>query len=379
MAWNIPGKNNDDQPPERKRPEGNGRNPWPPKRRRGSGGVGDIGDRLRDLFGGGGGGGNPLRWIAIALALWLVFNCFVLIGEQQRGVVLRFGEIARIMQPGPNFKMPWPIESVVKVDATSVRTFSNSMPVLTRDENIVTVSFNVQYRVSDPELFLFGTRDAVRVLEQVSQSAVREQIGRADLDTALNARGPLSVAASTALQASLEAYRTGLVVTELNLQDARPPEEVKPAFDEVNSAQQTNERLVNEARAYAAKVVPEARGDAQRLRTTAEGYKTASVARATGDAQRFTLLVDEYRNAPDVTRKRLWLETVQQVLADNRKVVGGDGRQLIYVPMTQSGSSGSASQPPVLPQEIVSPPVTATPDPALPRPARATRAEGGNR
>jgi len=377
MAWNIPGKNDNDQPPERERPGGNGRNPWPPKRRRSGGGG--VGDRLRDLFGGGAGGGsgNPLRWIGIALALWLVFNCFVLIGEQQRGVVLRFGETARIMQPGPNFKLPWPIERVIKVDATTVRTFSNSVPVLTRDENIVIVSFNVQYRVSDPELYEFGTQNAARVLEHVSQSVVRELIGRADLDTALNARGPLSVAASTALQASLTAYRTGLSVTEVNLQDARPPEEVKPAFDEVNSAQQTNERLVNEARAYAARVVPEARGEAARLRTTAEGYKTAAVARATGDAERFSLLVAEYRNAPEVTRKRLWLETVQEVVAKNRRIVGGDGRQLIYVPMT--GQGGGATQPPVLPQEVISPPVSSTPDSTLPRPARPARAEGGTR
>ena len=359
MAWNIPGKNDNDRPPERERSGGNGRNPWPPKRR-GSGGGG-LGDRLRDLFdgGGGAGGGNPLRWIAVALALWLVFTCFVLIGEQQRGVVLRFGETARIMQPGPNFKLPWPIERVIKVDATSVRTFSNSVPVLTRDENIVIVSFNVQYRISDPELFLFGTQDAERVLQQVSQSAVREQIGRADLDTALNARGPLSVAASTALQASLEAYRTGLAVTELNLQDARPPEEVKPAFDEVNSAQQTNERLVNEARAYAAKIVPEARGQAQRVRTVAEGYKTAAIAKATGDATRFSLLLDEYRNAPEVTRKRLWLDTVQQVLADNRKVVGGDSRQLIYVPM--GDAQAPAAPAGALPAEVVMPQVESTP------------------
>jgi membrane protease subunit HflK len=381
MAWNIPGKNNGERP-ERPRPGGDGRNPWPPKRRGsgGGGGLGDVVDRLRGMFGGGAGGGHPLRWIGVALVVWLVFNCFVLIGEQQRGVVLRFGKVARVMQPGPNFKAPWPIEIVTKVDATSVRTFTNSLPVLTRDENIVTVSFNVQYRVADPEMFLFGTQNAVRVLEQIAQSAVREQIGRADLDTALNARGPLSVAASTALQASLEAYRTGLVVTELNLQDARPPEEVKPAFDEVNSAQQTNERLVNEARAYAAKVVPEARGDAARLRTTAEGYKTASVARATGDGERFTLLLNEYRNAPDVTRKRLWLETVQQVLADNRKVVGGDGRQLIYVPMTAQGEGASGNtRPPLLPPEVVIPPTGTGTEATLPRPTRGARGEGGNR
>lgn len=382
MAWNIPGKNDNGSD---KGSGNNGQNPWPPKRKRpagGGGGFDRIGQGLRDIFGGGGGAnGNPLRWIAIAAALWLVFNCFVLIGEQQRGVVLRFGEVTRIMQPGPNFKLPWPIESVQKVEATTIRRFERTMPVLTRDENIVNVTFNVQYRVSDPELFLFGTRNAETMLQQVAQSVVREQIGRADLDAALNARGPLSVAAATALQASIEAYRTGIAITELNLQDARPPEEVKPAFDEVNSAQQMNEQLINRARAYAAQVVPEARGAAARTRTEAEGYKTAVVARATGDAQRFSLLVDEYRNAPDVTRKRLWLETVQQVLAENRKIVGGDGRQLIYVPMAgQGGNAGATTSQPLLTPEVISPTVTAEePRPAATRNTpRPTRGQGGN-
>ncbi|MEN1939735.1 FtsH protease activity modulator HflK [Luteimonas sp. MJ246] len=370
MAWNIPGKNNDDRGSGRNDDNGRRQNPWPPRRSsgggRGRGPFDGILDQLRGVFGGSG-GGNPLRWIGIALALWLAFNCFVLVGEQDRGVVLRFGKFARVMQPGPNFKLPWPIESVTKLNTTGVRTFSNSLPVLTRDENIVTVSFNVQYRISDPQMYLFGSRDADNVLEQVSQSAVREQIGRANLDSALNARGPLSAAAATSLQASLDTYRTGLIVTELSLQDARPPEAVKPAFDEVNSAQQMNERLVNEARAYAARIVPEARGQAQRVRTTAEGYKTAEVARATGDAQRFTLLVDEYAKAPEVTRKRLWLETVEDVLADNRKVVGGDGQQLIYVPM---GGQGGTPQQPLLTPDMVSPTVNAAPE-LDPRPAAA--------
>ena len=357
MAWNIPGKNNDDRGSGRDGGNDSRQNPWPPRRSgggRGRGPFDGILDQLRGLFGGGGGGGNPLRWIGIALVLFLAFNCFVLVGEQDRGVVLRFGKFARVMQPGPNFKLPWPVESVTKINTTGVRTFSNSLPVLTRDENIVTVSFNVQYRISDPQMYLFGSRDADRVLEQVAQSAVREQIGRANLDSALNARGPLSAAAATSLQASLETYRTGLIVTELSLQDARPPEEVKPAFDEVNSAQQMNERLVNEARAYAARIVPEARGQAQRVRTTAEGYKTAAVANASGDAQRFSLLVDEYKKAPEVTRKRLWLETVEEVLAENRTVVGGDGRQLIYVPMAGEGA-GAGSQQPLLTPDMVAP------------------------
>lgn len=346
MPWNIPGNNNRGGGPR----GSGGRSPWKPGGGRGGGGGFDgLIDGLRNLFGGAG-GGNPLRWVVIALAAWLIFTSFVLVGERQRGVVLRFGQAVRIMQPGPNFKLPWPVERVIKVDATGIRTFTNVVPVLTRDENIVVVSLNVQYRVGDPELFLFGTRDATRVLEQVAQGVVREQIGRADLDTVLGARGPLSAVAAKQLQDSLDIYRTGLIVTELNLQDARPPKEVQPAFDEVNSAQQVQESLVNEARAYAARIVPEARGEAARTRTVAEGYKTAEVARATGDATRFSLLLDAYRDAPDVTRKRLWLETVQEVLADNRTVVGGDGRQLIYVPM--DGQPGGGASPPLLPVEV---------------------------
>ncbi len=334
MAWNTPGGNESGGPAD------NRRGSRSPRGGNGGGGWGGLPGPLRDLFDGG-----IWRWVLLAVALLVLLSSFQLIGEQQRGVVLRFGQFSRILQPGPNFKLPWPIESVVKVNATQIKTFSSNVPVLTRDENIVNVALNVQYRVDDPRLYQFGTIDADQVLEQSAQSAVREQVGRADLNTVLNNRGPLAVAAEQRLQASLKAYRTGLVVTGLTLPDARPPEEVKPAFDEVNGAQQVKERLINEAQAYAAKVVPEARGQASRARTTAEGYKQAIVARAEGDARRFTLLQAEYKNAPEVTRKRLWLETVQQVLAENRKVIGGDGRQLIYVPMpADAGKMGNAPQ-----------------------------------
>jgi len=341
MAWNTPGGNGggaDDNRGTRKPRGGNG-NGW---------GGGGLPGPLRDLFDGG-----IWRWALIAVALLVLFSSFQLIGEQQRGVVLRFGQFSRILQPGPNFKLPWPIESVVKVNATQIKTFSSNVPVLTRDENIVNVSVNVQYRVDDPRQYLFGTVDGDQMLEQSAQSAVREQVGRADLNTVLNNRGPLAAVAEQRLQASLKAYNTGLVVTGLTLPDARPPEEVKPAFDEVNGAQQVKERLINEAQAYAAKVVPEARGQASRARTTAEGYKQASIARAEGDARRFSLLQAEYKNAPEVTRKRLWLETVQQVLAENRKVIGGDGRQLIYVPMP--ADTGKAAANPQLTPDMVVP------------------------
>ena len=352
MAWNTPGSDN------------SGNSGGRPPRKRGTGNPVDaILDQLRGLFGQGGGNGGTThigRWVLVAVGLWLVFNCFVLVTEQQRGVVLRFGETARVLQPGPHLKLPWPIESVLKVNATAIKTFSTSVPVLTRDENIVQVDINVQYRVSDPQQYLFGTRDADAMLQQAALSTVREQVGRSTLDTVLGARGALAVSARDQLQASLEAYRTGLVVTEMNLPNARPPEEVKPAFDDVNSAQQDQDRLISEAQAYAAQVVPEARGQAARVRTTAEGYQAAAVAQAQGDADRFSMLVDEYKDAPAVTRKRLWLETVEEVLAGNRKIVGGDSRQLIYVPMEGQGGT-SSGQAPLLTPEVLAPEVVSNP------------------
>ena len=382
MAWNTPGKGSPDKGNNNDSSGGSGgnRNPWKPRQSgRGGGGGGgfdDILDRLRGLLGGGGGAsGGPLRWVAIAVGLWLVFSSFVLITEQQRGVVLRFGEFSRIMDPGPSFKLPWPIERVTKVDATSIKTFDTTVPVLTSDENIVDVQINVQYRINNARLYLFGTRDGDEVLKQAVLSSVREQVGRSTLDTVLGARDALAVAARVRLQKSLEAYNTGLVVTELNLPNARPPEEVKPAFDDVNSASQDRDRVISEARAYAAQVVPEARGQAASIRTQAEGYKTAKVARATGDAERFSLLVDQYKSAPDVTRKRLWLETVQEVLAENRTIVGGDSRQLIYVPMAgkddvQAGPASSAVSP-VVPVEAAAQAVQQADN--TPRPARQPR------
>ncbi|MGY1425409.1 FtsH protease activity modulator HflK [Lysobacter sp. A289] len=350
MAWNTPGSDNSGsgRPPRQRRPGGNG--------------LDEIVDRLRGLFeGGGNGGSNGIgRWILLVFVLWLVFNSFVLVNEQQRGTVLRFGHYSRVLQPGPHFKLPWPVETVIKINATEIKTFGTNVPVLTSDENIVQVEINVQYRVSDPYKYLFGTRNADAMLKQASLSTVREQVGRSTLDTVLGARNALAVSAREQLQASLDAYRTGLVVTELSLPNARPPDEVKPAFDDVNSAQQDKDRLISEAEAYAAQVVPEARGQAARVRTVAEGYKAASVARAEGDADRFSLLVDAYHDAPEVTRKRLWLETVQDVLSGNRKVVGGDSRQLIYVPMAEgagggnSTSTGTSSAPLLTPQLLES-------------------------
>jgi len=338
MAWNTPGSKGPDGPDD------NRRGGWKPTGGNGGGnGWGGMPGQFRDLLEGG-----VWRWVLLAVALLVLFSSFQLIREQERGVVLRFGQYSRTLQPGPNFKLPWPIESVSKVNATEIKTFSNQVPVLTRDENIVNVEFNVQYRVDDPRQYKFGTEDADQILQQAAQSAVREQVGRSDLNAVLNNRGPLATAARERLQASLSSYDTGLVVTGLTLPNARPPDEVKPAFDEVNGAQQVRERLINEAQAYAAKVVPEARGQAARTRTVAEGYKEAAIAKAQGDGDRFSLLQQQYAAAPEVTRKRLWLETVQEVVSQNRRVVGADGRQLIYVPMADSTARPPSTQLPTM-------------------------------
>jgi modulator of FtsH protease HflK len=343
MAWNEPG--------------GGKKDPW----NSGGSGGGDQGPdveaflnrlkaNLNRVFGGSGGGGGranrgttggpsiPLL-VAGLLVLWLLFDSWTLIDERQRGVVLRFGKFERLMTPGLNFKWPRPIEKMIAVDSTQVRNVSDQVRMLTRDENIVLVDFNVQYQVSDPQLFLFGTRDPDETLKQAAESAVREVMGNSEMDTILSGqRAELASQARERLQLALNQYKTGLMVSEFNLQNARPPQEVKAAFDDAITAREDKQRIENEAQAYAIKQEPEAKGAAARIKAEAEAYRAASIARSEGDAARFTLLLDEYKKAPAVTRKRLYLETMQGVLQDSRKVVVSDrnGNNVLYMPMEPS-------------------------------------------
>ncbi|WP_146910252.1 FtsH protease activity modulator HflK [Arenimonas daejeonensis] len=370
MAWNQPGKGNQD--------------PW--KGKDPGNEVEAFINRLKGMFGGGSGGGrgsaaangfNPLPWILGLIGIWLVFNSFKLMDERQRGVVLRFGEFNRIMTPGPNFKWPWPIETVTVVDATQVVELTDQVRVLTRDENLIDIKFNAQYTRSEPRLFLFGSVNPEQTLKDAAESAVREVVGRSNMDTVLFDRAELVIEAKDRLQESLNFYQTGLTVTQFNLQDARPPEEVKQAFDDAISAREDKERIENEAKAYASKVLPEARGRAARLRTEAEGYRVATIARAEGDAERFSLLATEYRRAPEVTRKRLYLETMQQVMAGNPKVVGGNDN-ILYLPIGGAPvRAGVPAEAPVIrlpaTQAASTTPADATPE----RDPRAARRQGG--
>lgn len=369
MAWNQPGNRNND--------------PWrgkDPNRE-----VQAFVDKLRGMFGGGGAGGgrggadgfNPLYLIGGLLLVWLVFNSFKLIDERDRGVVLRFGEYSRMMEPGANFKLPWPIERVIVVQAQDVGAVEEQMLALTRDENLVEIGYNVQYTITNPEDFLFGTRTPRDLLQQFTESAVREAIGNADLETALNKRDELTANVQKVVQDSLDKYRTGLTINQLVLPVAAPPAAVKAAFDDVIAAEQDAQRFQNVAQAYEGQVVPRARGQASRTLAAANGYREAVVARAEGEAQRFELLLAEYRKAPEVTRKRLYLETVQQVLSTNPRIIAGaSGNTLLLQPTSQGGGAAAgdtSAAPPLLSRPEVQAAAVEASESA--RPARPTDRE----
>jgi len=334
--------------------------------------------RLREVFG----GGNPLGWLLPLLGLLLLFNSFKLIDERERGVVLRFGQFDRIMQPGPNFKWPWPVETVTVIDATNLQQFDDQVRVLTKDENIVDIKFNVQYEVKDPQAFLFGFRDDLSIdgritqgretVQNAAESAVREAVGNNTMDTVLFERTKLTETAKQHLQDALDMYNTGLSVKVFSLQNARPPEEVKPAFDDAISAREDKNRIESEAQAYASKIVPEARGQAARIKAESEGYRAATIAKAEGDARRLTWRVEQYRKAPEVTRKRLYLETMQQVLAANQKVLAGRNNNILYLPL--NGAQAPANSVPPVTQL---PPVKSSAPANDERPERSDGREGG--
>jgi modulator of FtsH protease HflK len=213
--------------------------------------------------------------------------------------------------------------------------------MLTKDENIVIVDFNVQYLVGDPRAFTFAVREPEDTLRQAAESAVRGVVGTSTMDRALSGeRSVLAAEAKESLQSRMESYGAGIVVTELNFQNVRPPPEVKDAFDDAIRAREDKQRIENEAQAYASKVLPEARGTAARIRAEAEGDKVEAVARAEGAAKRFELVAEQYRAAPDVTRKRLMLETMQQVFAGSPKVmVEGGGDKVLYLPVEGLGGA----------------------------------------
>lgn len=330
MGWNEPG----------------GKDPW------GSGGnsppdldavLKRFTDRLNRIFGGGDGGngrglgGGPVAAILVVLAaLWFLSGWYQ-VDAQQQAVVLRFGKFHQITTEGLHWR-PRFVDQVTKVAVTTERRYQTQPrnEMLTEDENIVELPLTVQYNVGDVKDYVLEVRDPELSLREATDSALRHEVGSTKFDEVISTgRAELSVAVARRLQSYLDQYRTGINIVKVNVQEAKPPSAVRAAYDDVVKAREDRERVINEAQSYANGVVPEARGRAQRTIEEAEGYREQVIAEAQGEAQRFEKLLTEYRKAPEVTRQRLYVQAVSEVLGSTSKVlvdVSG-GNNLLYLPL----------------------------------------------
>jgi membrane protease subunit HflK len=301
-------------------------------------------EKVKRLFPGGGGFGANRRGLVlvplIVLAIWLASG-FYRVQPDEQGVVLRFGQWIKTTQPGLNWHLPSPIETVFTPKVTRVnrvevgfrgaaelgsggssREVSNESLMLTGDENIVDINFVLLWQIKDAGSFLFNVRDPEATVKAVAESVMREIIGKTPIvEATTEGRGAIELAAREQTQQILDDYGAGILVTQVQLQKVDPPGEVIDAFRDVQRAQADRERLQNEAEAFANDILPRARGEAERILQEAQAYRQEVVARAQGDAQRFVAVYDEYVKARDVTTKRIYLETMEDVLRDMNKVV----------------------------------------------------------
>ena len=353
MGWNEP-------------PDNKGNDPWG-NRGRGEGppDLDDIVRKMQQGFGGlfgkkssdaGDGGkrrrGFPFSWmiVVIVITLLLLMDITYLIDQQERGVVLRFGRYERILQPGLNFVFPSMIDKVISVNVGQVRSITHKASMLTQDENIVDVEVAVQWRINDPADFIFNVKEPALTLRQVTESAVRAVIGQSELDYVLTeGRSEIAQQQQQLMQKILvDNYKAGILIVTIEMQPAKPPEDVKAAFDDAIKAREDEQRLVNEAEAYRNDILPRARGGAARIREEANAYKASVTARSEGDAARFEQLLEEYEQAPEITRKRLYLESIESVMTGTSKVLidTEGGNSLMYLPLDkliQSRPSSSSS------------------------------------
>ena len=352
MSWNEP-------------PDNRGQDPWG-NRGRGEGppDLDDIIRKVQEGFGGLFGGkpsrqkkerkGFPFSWlvVVIVLVLLLLVDITYLVDQQERGVVLRFGRYERTLQPGLNFVFPSLIDRVVTVNVGQVRSITHKASMLTQDENIVDVEVAVQWRINDPADFIFNVMNPALTLRQVAESAVRAIIGQSKLDYVLTeGRSEIAQRQQELMQKILvDDYESGILIVTVEMQPAKPPEDVKAAFDDAIKAREDEQRLVNEAEAYRNDILPRARGAAARVREEANAYKASTIARSEGDASRFEQLLTEYEQAPEITRKRLYLESIESVMSGTNKVLldAEGGNSLMYLPLDkliQPRGSGSLSLP----------------------------------
>ncbi len=355
MAWNEPGGS------------GN-RDPWGRRADAGPPDLDEVFRRLRKRFGGSSGSGNntagglpPALWgglLGLLVALWLASGLYM-VREGERGVVLRFGKFASTSTPGLRWHLPYPVERVLRVNIGEIRTaevgyrsqarsraeadVTQESQMLTADENIVDVKLAVQYRVKDAADYVFKVRDPDLTVLQVTESAIRDVVGKSRMEFILTeGRDAVAQQVAELLQATLDRYGTGIEVTSVNMQDAQPPEPVQAAFFDAVKAREDEQRLINEAQAYRNEVIPRARGEVARIIADAEAYQGQIIARAEGDTARFGQIAEQYRAAPVVTRQRLYLETMEQVLSRTPKVLmSGDGGKITLLPLDRLLSPGT--------------------------------------
>jgi len=324
----------------------------------GGGNNGNSGGRMPTISPGQFGGGIGVILVLVAL-VWLASG-FYIVDASQRGVVLQFGRYKETTEPGLRWRMPWPVQTHETVNLSGVRTVevgyrgteknkvNKEALMLTDDENIVSVQFAVQYLLKDPQAYLFNNRHPDDTVLQASETAIRETVGKNKMDFVLY-EGRDQIAANTQklIQEILDRYNTGIMIRSVSMQGTQPPEQVQAAFDDAVKAGQDRERQKNEGQAYANDVIPRARGTASRLNEEANGYRQRMIATAEGDASRFKQILTEYNKAPEVTRQRLYLETVQQVFANTSKVMidAKGGGNLLYLPLDKlmQATAGAAA------------------------------------
>jgi membrane protease subunit HflK len=340
MAWNEPG---------------GGRDPWGGNRN--NDGPPDIDEALKKLkeklgfLGGGSGSGSgggkglvPISLFVIAV-LWGLLG-FYQVDQKEQALVLRLGKYHDTLGAGLKWNPPL-VDKVVIVPVTEERQYSARGLMLTEDENIVEISLTVQYNIANARDFVLNIKEPETSLKQATDSALRHVVGSTGLDGVIST-GREQVAEGTAqkLQDLLDVYGSGINVVKINIEEARPPTEVKAAYDDVIKAREDLERLVNEAQAYSNGIIPEARGQAQRLREEANGYKSQVVSKSEGEAKRFTKLLAEYKKAPEVTRERLYIDAIEQVMTNSSKVLMDTegGNNMLYLPLDKIMQQGASAQ-----------------------------------
>jgi membrane protease subunit HflK len=330
-------------------------------------------DRLKNVLPGGGGGGMwILILIPVALVLWALSGIYT-VQPSEQGVVLRFGKFDRITQNGLNYHLPYPIESVLTPNVTEnrrvdvgirisgeatqrstvgMRELPQESLMLTGDENIVDVSFSVFWVVSDAADYLFNVQNVEGTIRAVAESAMREIIGRSELQPILTgARQTTEAQVQDLMQAALDGYGAGVRITQVQLQKVDPPQQVIDAFRDVQAARADQERLQNEAQSYANRVVPEARGEGARITQAAEAYRASAVNEAQGRSGRFTQIYAEYAKAPELTRQRMFLETMEKLYGSMDKIIidpaaAGSNGVVPYLPLDQLQSRAPAQTRP---------------------------------